>query len=58
MSDATMAKVARDLAEMLILYAHDRRDDDKKEIASLHRQLCIAYRDELREKKGEPDAQS
>ena len=46
MSDATMAAVARELAEALILFARDRRPDDQKEIARLHHALCVAYRNE------------
>jgi hypothetical protein len=43
--------IGRDLADALMRYARDRRDDDKKIIASLHRDLCVLRRAELAEEK-------
>ena len=52
MSDRALAQVARSLAVALLAWAHDRRDDDKKKIAELHRELCETWRKEQLEKKG------
>lgn len=43
MTDASMANVARQLAEVLIHYARDRRVEDQKLIAQLHTELCREY---------------
>jgi hypothetical protein len=46
-NDAAMAALARRLGATLIRFARDRRDDDKKQIAVLHTELCAAYRAEI-----------
>lgn len=44
--DDRYAALARDLADALILFARDRRDDDKKQIAALQHRLCQLRREE------------
>jgi hypothetical protein len=46
MSDERMASLARELARTLHVYARERRDDDRKQIAQLHTDICAAYRTE------------
>lgn len=53
MSDATMAVLARELAKVLITFAYERRDDDKKQIANLQHLLCVEYRNEQAEPSNE-----
>jgi hypothetical protein len=36
--------VALELADALMRFARERRDDDRKEIAALHTELCAAVR--------------
>lgn len=43
MSDETMATLARQLAETLIIFARDRRVEDQKLIAQLHTELCREF---------------
>lgn len=52
MSDATMANIARQLAEVLILYARDRRVEDQKLIAQYHTELCKEFWNEQGEEAG------
>jgi hypothetical protein len=54
MTDATMANLARTLAQTLMAYARDRRPDDQKEIARLHHLLCVEFRNEVAALKEEP----
>ena len=49
MNDLKMAELARILARHLIAFARDRRDEDRKAIASLHTELCKAFREEEKE---------
>jgi hypothetical protein len=49
MSDETMARCARDLADALRDYAHDRRAEDKTRVADLQTQLCATRRAELKD---------
>ena len=37
----------RDLADTLMRYARERRDEDKKFIAALHHDLCVLRRAEI-----------
>jgi len=46
-NDSYFAGIARELAQALIRFARERRDDDKKAIAALHTSLCAAYREEM-----------
>ena len=46
-SDAQIAAIGRPLADALNRFAREHRDDDKKEIARLHTELCRAYREEM-----------
>lgn len=39
--------VARNLADTLIRFARDRRDEDRKEIGRLHYELCQLRRRDL-----------
>ena len=41
------APTARNLANTLMAFARDRREDDKKLIAQLHTELCKLRREEL-----------
>lgn len=43
------ASLARDLADVLMVYARERRDEDKKNIARLQSDLCRLRRQELRD---------
>jgi hypothetical protein len=45
-SDARLAALARKLGVTLIRFAYDRRDDDRKQIAVLHTELCAMVRTE------------
>jgi hypothetical protein len=47
MSDDQFAMTARTLADVLIRFARDRHDDDKKAIAVLQTELCRLRRDEI-----------
>lgn len=49
MSDATIASVGRRMAETLMKFAHDRRDEDRKAIAQVQSELCAAVRAEAEE---------
>jgi hypothetical protein len=51
MSDQQVASIARDLALALNTFAHDRRDDDRKNVALLQTELCRVVREEA---QGEP----
>lgn len=42
MDDAKIAKIARDLSEALQDWAYTRKDDDKKRVAELQRELVAA----------------
>jgi hypothetical protein len=46
MSDERMVVTARELARYLILFARERRDEDRKRIAELQTELCTLYREE------------
>lgn len=54
MTDATMANIARQLAEALIAFARDRRVEDQKLIAQYHTELCKAYWNEQAPNQQEP----
>jgi hypothetical protein len=45
--DATLARVARDLADALIAYARGRDAEQKSMVADLQTQLCATRRTEL-----------
>jgi hypothetical protein len=45
--DIVYAQLARDLADTLRMFARERRDDLKKEIARLQTELCATRRLEL-----------
>ena len=47
--DEQYASLARDLADILMVYARERRDDDKKHVAQLQTSLCKLRRAELRQ---------
>jgi hypothetical protein len=47
MMDESFAMTARTLADVLMRYARDRYDDDKKAIAQLQTELCRLRREEL-----------
>jgi hypothetical protein len=47
MSDASMAAIARNLSEALRAFARERREDDRKQIAVLHAELCAEHRNEI-----------
>jgi hypothetical protein len=47
-NDENYARLARELADMLMHWARDRHSDDKKEIARLQSELCQLRREELR----------
>jgi hypothetical protein len=47
MPDDPMAQIARDLADALRRYAHDRRLEDQQEVRRLQTSLCAARRAEL-----------
>jgi hypothetical protein len=47
--DATLAALARDLAQALMDAAYTRRDEDKKRVNELQQRLCALVR---REEKG------
>jgi hypothetical protein len=51
MSDQQVASVARDLALALNTFAHERRDDDRKNVALLQTELCRVGREEIQETK-------
>ena len=51
MSDQSMAALARQLADALSDFAYTRNDEDKKLIASLHHQPCLAARMEKEPKE-------
>jgi hypothetical protein len=53
--DIVYAQLARDLADTLRLFARERRDDLKKEIARLQTELCATRRLELAEPQEQPD---
>jgi hypothetical protein len=48
MSDDAMARIARDLADALRDFAHDRRPEDRQQVALLQTALCRARRAELK----------
>ena len=47
MSDASMAAIARNLSEALRAFARERREEDRKQIAALHFELCAEHRKEI-----------
>jgi hypothetical protein len=49
MSDQQVASIARDLALALNMFAHDRRNDDRKTVALLQTELCRVVREEAQE---------
>jgi hypothetical protein len=49
MSDQEVANVARNLAMALNTFAHERRDDDRKNVALLQTELCRVVREEIQE---------
>jgi hypothetical protein len=49
MSDQQVADVARNLVLALNTFAHDRRDDDRKNVALLQTELCRIVREEMKE---------
>jgi hypothetical protein len=49
MSDQQVACVARNLASALNTFAHERRDEDRKNVSLLQTELCKVVRDEERE---------
>lgn len=49
MTDASVARIGRALAETLRSFARERREDDRKQIAALHAELCAEYRAEIEE---------
>jgi len=49
-SDASIASIARNLAEALSAFAYSRKDEDKKRVAQLQFELCAACRAEEAEK--------
>jgi len=42
MSDATIARIGRNLADALSAFARSRSAEDKKIVAGLHTELCAA----------------
>jgi hypothetical protein len=44
--DIRMAELGRALAQKLIIFARERRDEDRKHVAQLHTELCELYREE------------
>ena len=54
MSDASIAAIARNLAEALCDFAYARKDEDKKRVAALHYELCTAHKIELAAKEKGP----
>jgi len=55
MNDSDYAVLARDLADALMAYARDRRDDDKKRVAQLQTELCMFRRAEIADARDAPD---
>jgi hypothetical protein len=53
--DIVYAQLARDLADTLRMFARERRDDLKKEIARLQTELCATRRLELAEPLEQPN---
>lgn len=51
MKDKELAQAARSLAAHLIRYARDRREEDKKSIATSHTEIARIYRAELQEQQ-------
>ena len=47
MSDASVAAIARQLAEALRDSAYTRKDDDKKRVARLNYELCQEVKKEM-----------
>ena len=47
MTEPPILLTARNLADALIRWARERRDDDKREVAWLQHELCQARRKEL-----------
>ena len=54
MSDATMAALARILAERLMSFAYERREEDRKAIAEYQHLICVEYRNEQAAGEEEP----
>jgi hypothetical protein len=44
-SEKKIGLVALELADALMRFARERRDDDRKAIAALHTELCAAVRE-------------
>jgi hypothetical protein len=47
MTDQSMARIARALAEALSDFAYTRKDEDKKLVAQLQAELCAENRAEI-----------
>ena len=57
MSDASIAGIARTLAEALSDAAYTRKDEDKKRVAQLQSELCAEIKREQAEAKNERQTQ-
>jgi hypothetical protein len=52
-SDQSIARIGRALAEALANFAYSRSPDDKKLVAQLHAELCAECRSEIAEQTPE-----
>lgn len=54
--DGTYAGMAREMADALMRFARERRDEDKKQIAWMQYELCALRRKENNDDQPSPDS--